>query len=353
MMYLGFYEPARKLFDGLGSFEDRSLYWNPATGKCMVPFSLQLIRAVLPSLLGDLRSSQVLLYDLLDRCENVANDPLSPPHERLLSVQRSKKVRRALVVNHLESREANVALSVMDQLTLSESSELRHLIALQQIALIALRSGNSFVAQEAFQRIERHPVDDEDASPEENERLNRAKKIVVSMNAAFHLCFHAHFDDACGHLQSALADADDALKPFFPIFGASDSAAAVVAVRDVPEVVLFMRLLRTYITNSLAVCLAFVSRHGGGPVPNTGPPAANAQGATWPQSSAVAAIVQLIESSIRIAPQYYLKLDATLYNLRRIYELEGDESAQKVGTLMDLVELFRCAKEAIPKERKK
>ena len=316
--YLKMNQPdaAKRALDALGeNILDPSTNALGSTGKkILVPFSLHFLNAVVPGLLGQGAVSQSKLYDLLSFCDvNQAKSLV----DRLLWKSRAKRVTRALIANHLELAEYSVAISLLTDLAESETDEIRHYWYQQQLGCLCLRSGNVFLALEVFKSIENTSVDDEDddgsasRTAEAKYDAKEFKRLICAVNKGLVLAFRGEYAEAQTVFRSIAGEEPAASSP--PLAA----------------------LLRACcLASAEGCCAAYVA------TPKTDDNLS---------ATSVQQIVAHLEGAIVRNPKTLLSMDVALVSLSRLYLLEGEHGAAKVATLANIVELFRCGREALPK----
>jgi hypothetical protein len=424
---LQMFERAKGVFDTLGNFSDSrfcaqatpdrtavgdvgsptpppgAMLLKNSSRRSVVPFSLWFLQAQMPMLCGQLVESQTKLYELLDRCE--ASQKTSATWgagERMLWRQRTRRVRRALVANHFELEQFGPAFAMQRDLADTETNELQHLLAMQTLGCMCLRSGNSALATEVFRTIERMQVDDESYDAETNATLASAKEVMVALNHALLLSFHGYFNEACATLRNVMSGVvatpttTAAVSPASPSHAAAvslPSSTSSAAARD--EALATKQQMRRYAATSLAVCLPFLHRNDNPEMPPTqtlhpsvsipvisASPMASSplggQAATaeqqHPLSPAAAAVppptpplprtsvrslLAFLDDQIRTDPKGLLSLDAFMFNYHRLADLEnatpvtatggatgGAVSSSRVDVVEALSEQFRGWRDA-------
>lgn len=435
-------ESAKRIFDVLGNFQESRFFvtvstpTGQATRRSVVPFSLLFLKAQLPALLpspttsatsqsggssniGGLQEAQLHLYDLLAHCEAQQSAPFTTSAERFTWRHRGKRVRRALVANHFELQQFGTALTMMNELAETETNDMAHMFAMQQLGCMCLRCGNSFLAAEVFRTIEKLPLESSgaDAASSVNDdtlaRLKDVKAAIVAVNQALLLAFHGYFAEACVGLRNVLSGIPAPVPVENPSrsSGASGTTTKHLAGGDTDAALAF---LRRCAANSLVACVPFLHRNDAPevvpgapaslnpsipipsvsvsaasmrrvdkdntaaaepecdeadhplapvkPKPVSPPPPALATGPVGIPRTMLSSLIQFLEDHARADPVGFLAMDATLLNLARLYDLEGQtgpeagSAAGPAGTRHDvleaLVEMFRGNKDACVRWRK-
>jgi hypothetical protein len=389
---LQMFDRVKQVFDTLGNFNDSrfcaaagsvvgpaSSYFSvrevDSSRKSIVPFSLWFLHAQVPMLCHAqqtaLQDSQQRLYELLARCElqvSSSSQPAgstTPSHpgaattaapaggSLVLWRQRARRVRRALVGNHFELEQFSSALVLQRDIADTETNELQHLVAVQMLGCMCLRSGNSTLATEVFRSIERMQVDDEAYDAETNASLASTKEVMVAMNHALLLSFHGYFGEACATLRNIMSGVpvDQASMPTTVV---SSTSAASGAVGAQAEALAVRQQMRRYATTSLCACLPFLHRNDAPDAPpapplnssvsvpvltltTSGSAAASNKAAepshplatpttsptsTLPRTS-VQSLLLFLEEQVRVDPRGMLHIDAFIQNYYRAVDLEN------------------------------
>jgi hypothetical protein len=277
------------------------------------PFSLVFLHALVPGFLGQPAVSQGRLYDLLAVCEGWQSHGVL---DRLLWKSRSKRVRRALVGSHLEANELEVAISILSDLAECETDEVAHLWNLQQLGCLCLRSGNVFLALEVFKTIENTAVDDEPGTPQGYD-VGEFKKLIASVNKGLLMAFRGEYAEAQQLFRSV---ASDGYQP------------TATSPGDPPPLVALLK--SCCVASAEGTCAAYL---------------AAPKGSDEATARSIQQVVSQLEVVIAKSPKALVGMDAALVTLSRLYQLEGEHGAAKTATLANLVEMFRCGREALPK----
>jgi hypothetical protein len=269
--------------------------------------------------------------------------------------QRARRVRRALVGNHFELEQFSSAMVLQRDIADTETNELQHLVAVQMLGCMCLRSGNSTLATEVFRSIERMQVDDEAYDAETNASLASTKEVMVAMNHALLLSFHGYFGEACATLRNIMSGVpvDQASMPI-TVAPATSAAAALGAVGAQAEALAVRQQMRRYATTSLCACLPFLHRNDAPDAPPAPPlnssvsvpvlalttsaaAAASNKAAepshplatpmapptsTLPRTS-VQSLLLFLEEQVRVDPRGMLHIDAFIQNYYRAVDLEN------------------------------
>ena len=333
------YERAEQLLQRIGSVLKEP--WN-AAGKLVLPFSMLFLNAVIPGMRGQVTVSQSRLYDLLALCDAQVlrcSTALTATASTVEWRQRCRRVRRALVTTHFEQGDWNLAIKLMSDLAEGEVSEVRHILSLQQVGLLCLRTGNSQHAEEVFRSIAQNLDDDDDDEGIESSNsgwkkketladVKETKRFVVLMNKAFLSVFQGKFTEAVLLLR-----------------GISDAPAACLSSVGVQAVSLQRRCSKAM----LLACSPYYAQQqgaGGGGVAHGN---TFTSGIVVDASNSLQGTLNKADDMIRSNPREMLCLDATCYNMLLLSTLNGDDATVKMTGINALQEHFRCGKESIPK----
>lgn len=368
---------------GSSSYQGGSAPSFAAKGRLsIVPFSLWFLHAQLPMLVsGQLMESQTRLYELLQRCES-AGAASASGGERSMWRQRARRIRRALVANHFELEQFGPALTLQRDIADTETNELQHLLAMQMLGCMCLRSGNSTLATEVFRAIERMQVDDEAYDAETNNHLASTKEVMVALNHALLLSFHGYFAEACATLRNIMSGVPVAVPAVARDDGDGGGGGGVNAASAAAceEALATRQQLRRYAATSLCTCLPFLHRNDAPdappaqalnssvsiPVLSTPAQSTTAAEQQHPLAAAptppplprtsVQSLSAYLDEQIRADPKGMLSLDAFVFNLYRVVDLEnaapiaettapppsqGGGSASRTEVIENLLEQFR------------
>ncbi|KAG8344127.1 hypothetical protein ERJ75_000252700 [Trypanosoma vivax] len=341
-IHLRRYSAAKEVVDALGDLKG-DCYVDPMNGESLVPFSIFFIRALLPSYLGAEAVSQQCLYALLEECRERAKAALTSVWSA-----RVDRVLRALVVSHYRCEQYGRAIRMLGELVasawgneagkFSEFTALRHLLCLQQFATLCLQSGNILLARNALRAVESFKVSGCSVS------VQKFHEYLIALNKGIWLAFNDHSEDAT-HVFGEVARG--AREHFYQLNSTPGVAANTVTdpqtFPDAPECgggrdaqmcgrLCRLALMQLHVDAATSHVTCMPYRVSEGKMGNV----------------AVGSVIELAETYLRQEPVALLSSDTFLANSVRLYTLESVAQQEKLCTLADLLEVFRCDRQSAP-----
>jgi hypothetical protein len=369
------YAAANEVLDRLGDLDGAA--YVDAAGRCLVPFSLRYLHAALPNYVGKADIGYQRLLILLERVtkertalqSHVGTNDLLDASPRSLSGEMSRsiidsgtaatlamssaelerrvnhrwrRVVRGLAVNAIERGDHALGLDFIRRLADTATTAIESMFLLQQVGCAALRCGDFAAALIAFKAGSAELADDEDKT-EEMEELTMA---VTQMNTALVDVFCGRFNEALKRLHEVAAPVlqtqPDSLRvntsrsPTAAKESSSPAAGAPIVQELLAQNAASHRTgamdamftLRLLAANTFIVCHQY---------------AVGSERCTIPNS------IASFEGLLRRYPVEASRMQATLINMKRLYEWQGESTGSRRVVLEAIVDAFVTSREAAPR----
>lgn len=321
---MGEHDKGLQVIERLGDLH-KGHYLAKNTGRTVAPFSLLFLHAILPAYASAAARFPELalsrLNDLCTYCERYEKEPGQSAKEVLAWRNRIKRCHRALVSVYFDLRQYSHAVQTMRALIDVETNEAREMVLLQQFGCFCLRCGNVFMAMEAFRQLDTFAIDADQHDELTFSSLKALKETMSLMNRAFLKVSAGKFAEARELFEAVVLDK------------ARKTERTPSRIEEIQWIDAMQDKLAHCAHGSMFVCHPFVA------TPNN----------DADRKYTVVATLQQIEGYVKKYPKQALALDATVYNVSLLYNLEGDEGRNKVALLHHMVECFRCSQDAAPK----